>query len=47
MIGEIGDFFDRKMDHSQSELLKKLDYNRDELTELLNTVKKQRTEGKD
>jgi internalin A len=46
MIGEIGEFFDRKMDQGQAELLKKLDYNRDELTELLNTLKSSGPKGK-
>jgi len=46
LMGEMGDFFDRKLDQNQAEVLKKLDYNQDELAEVLNTLRSSGPKGK-
>jgi hypothetical protein len=46
IIGEVGDYFDQKLDLRQAELFKKLDYDQAELIELFNTAKSSGPKGK-
>lgn len=46
IIGDVGDYFDQKLDLRQAELFKKLDYNQAELTELFNTARSSGPKGR-